>query len=205
MSGGAVLFFWVLAICYCVQLALVVAKANEVSTGSDTSLAARMFADGTARRKTTVTVLFVFVIPVMISWCASIANLFNVIEVPGAVYFGCLSMLFVLITLEFGLLNSLTGGPRKTWTELVSFALILDLLSVILLLAVINPIAFAPVGGVPVKVGNWTGLNIYLYVIAAAAFFSSFTVVLFSMAAEREDSTNPLRSGTAGSGGHDGG
>ncbi len=164
---------WLLVILYALQMLLAVWNAWE-NDREDSSIFSRLFGSRDSITKTWVTIGIVFVIPVLISWSSGIADTILAIAPAEALLTGCLSMLFVLITLELSTVNSLNELNREPWRGLLLFALSLDLFSVLVLVVLVKPfIASAQVGG-------WDHVLFFVQLLGFAALFSSFCVVLFS-------------------------
>lgn len=190
MSGGALLFFWAIALCYMIQFIVAIRAGTEpVDKLDGKSIASSLFEGQENFRKTWVTVAMIFIIPVLVSWSSSIFDRILDIKPAGAVFFGCLSMLFVLVTLELSVLNGLKDEHKDSWRGLLIFALVLDILSILVFVAVLKPVAY-PVdqqSGLPVIVGQWDGLVFYIGMLGVCALISSFVVVLFTIGANRNN------------------
>jgi hypothetical protein len=90
------------------------------------------------------------------------------------IYSGCLSTLIVLITLEFSLIRDLPKDASDPWRGLLTFALALDILSVLFLAWPVG--ARANQGPKP----DWGSVEGEIFLLVSFAFISSSLVLLFA-------------------------
>ncbi len=144
------------------------------------SLLRRTFSRGQNLSKTWLAGVAILIIPFLLSWIPSLPKLNQDVDpksnfVDLAAYFGCVSLITVLITVELTLLFDLRNEGRRWQTMLVT-ALGLDIVSLFILTSYIEP---------PVKwhteSSPWTA--IFMAMTAGAALLSSFVIVLFSKSA----------------------
>lgn len=165
----------ILCLAYAGQLSLAIFSASEPRTDNSTVLSALISRTDIADTWTTIGITFV--VPVMISWTSSVFDLFHEKTRVDTALTGCLSMLFVLITLELSLLSSIKQNG-KSWKGLLTFALSLDLLSVVLLVGGVKTYLAQPLSA------GWEAVSTYVTLIGFFALVSSFCVVLFARKAE---------------------
>ena len=164
-----------LSIAYFVQLLLAFYNASQPDDKQNTILLSLFSIKNLS--DTWVTIGIIFLIPVAISWSSSIFDAFGATTSTDALLSGCLSMLFVLITLELSLLRSLKSS-KASWRGLIVFALALDLLSIIVLIGGVKSYLSHPTSA------GWSEVVNYVQIIGIAAFISSFCVVLFARKAD---------------------
>ncbi len=115
-----------------------------------------LFGSLTAITGTWTTIGIILVLPVLISWLSGLSDVLLDVGAGGAIFSACLSMLLVLVTLEFSELNSLNDRNRDDWRGLLLFALALDLLCVVLLVWPIKVRAYE--GQQPGQQPDWSGV-----------------------------------------------
>lgn len=164
---------WILVILYILQLALAIWNA-WAKDREDSSIFERLLGSRDSITQTWISIGIIFVIPVLISWSSGIADQILAIGPSEALLTGCLSMLFVLITLELSTINSLNDLNREPWRGLLLFALSLDLFSVLVLVVLVKP--FIASG----QAGGWDSVIFFVQALGIAALLSSFCVILFS-------------------------
>lgn len=144
------------------------------------SLLRRTFSGGQNLSKTWLAGLAILLIPFLLSWIPNLPKLNQDDDqtsrfVDIAAYFGCVSLITVLITVELTLLFDLRNEGKRWQTMLVT-ALGLDIVSLFLLTSYIE----APTKW-HTEASPWTA--IFMAMTAFAALLSSFVIVLFSKSA----------------------
>ena len=188
MSGGFIFFFGFLALGYVLMALRAFLLAVVVPAGEQRSAMQALFRGRDEKSNTIETVVIVLIIPVAISWGSNIFDSLNDLGWAGVAFFGCLSMLFVLITLELSTLNSIQRPSLSSWKNLLIWACVWDLISIILLLRFIKPAAEAAAEGSSTSALLFsTTLSVYIVGIAALALMASFAVVLFAIGSQRSN------------------
>lgn len=185
MSGGFILFFGFLALGY-IAMSLRAFMLSQTIIEGETRPAMDLLFDGSKNKgKTIEAIVIILLIPVAISWGSSVFDSLNELRVMGAAFYGCLSMLFVLITLELSTLNSIVRPSLAPWKNLLIWACVWDLISIILLLGFIKPAAEA-LQSAALPAPQFSPFSVYILAIAVLAFIASFAVVLFAIGSQRD-------------------
>ncbi|WP_049642815.1 hypothetical protein [Candidatus Rhodobacter oscarellae] len=159
------------------QLLLAVWNALTIKNENQESIIGSLFVGKDNVTKSWITIGIIFIIPVIVSWSGGVADRLISIDPNEALLTGCLSMLFVLVTLELTMINSLNDRNRDPWRGLLVFALVLDILSITLIVAAIKPYVQAD------DDIAWVNVTHLITFIGVAALLSSFCVVLFTKTA----------------------
>lgn len=169
---------YILALFYSCQFFLAIWNSVSPDSGQKPALMS-IFSSRRDVTRTWTTIGIVLVIPVAISWSGGIADRIQDISREESIYTAALSTLFVLITLELSTINTLNERNRDAWRGLLVFALSIDILSVVFLVAFVKPAVIAANG-----IG-WQSTDLFVSLIGIAALASSFVVVLFANEAGR--------------------
>lgn len=154
---------------YFLQSVAAFTKAKKLHLISDTFSSSQY-------EKTWLTVATIFFGPLIISWVANADQLITIVDNNEQVSASATlisSMLLIFVTLEFGLLSSLSAGC-KTWQGLITIALMLDIATVIIV-AVIKNIS-----------SDYLSL---VYPLGTLAFVSSFMIILFAYISGAQNET----------------
>ncbi len=171
--GPVLIFLAVLVALYALQMLLALLNAWR-KTGDRPSVLKQLFGGLSELTGTWATIGIILVLPVVISWMSSISDeIFLKLDSGLALFEACLSMLLVLITLEFSLLNSLNHRNRRQWRGLLLYALALDIISIAILVWIKIMVSQQIVPG-------WSGVFYFMLTLGIAALLSSFLVILFA-------------------------
>lgn len=189
ISGGFIFMFGFIAIGYVLMAVFAFMLAADVPEGEQFNAYQALFSNKKRSMASVGTVVTILVIPLIISWYSSVYAILDDLSFVGALFYGCLSMLFVLITLELSTLNSIRREGLALWKVLLIWACVWDVVSIFLLLGYIQPTAVSAAinasGAAANPPPDFTGLGIFVGGISFLAFIASFFVVLFAIGSER--------------------
>ncbi len=181
LPEAMIYLFWGLVSFYIFQFVAAGKIALGTKDSQKRSIAYRLFSTSKFT-STWATFATIFGAPVIISLSTILFENQN-IKNSEALFYTCSSMLFVLITLELAVFNSIRKTETDIWQKLISTAFVLDLVSILLLYAAIKPAALSTFDLDKNIPANWSGLDFYVQLIGVAALLSSFMVVLCTIEA----------------------
>jgi len=163
----------ILVVLYVLQGFFATLNAAKKKEGAATLLR-QVFGGVTEITSTWTSFGLTLLVPTGISWLAALATISGQDGPESLIYSACISTLIVLITLEFSLLKEPAEKTSDPWRGLLTFALALDILSLLFLAWPVG--ARANRGHKP----DWGSVDGEILLLAAFAFVSSSLVLLFA-------------------------
>lgn len=147
---------------------------NAAKSADDSpSLLTELFRGVKASTATWTSFGLIFIFPHLISW-AALGSSAAAGHDNSFIYTGSLGTLIILITMELSLMQTMKPGDEGTWKGLLSFALALDILSILFLAWPIKTRAL--LGGL----AEWQSVEQKILLLVVFAFVSSSLIVLFA-------------------------